>query len=62
MAKRSKSKKPLVVGDWVHIIIAGMGNDNYQIESIDEDTYTCILTEGTYKHKMIVSENRLKRL
>ena len=36
MRKRNKSKKPLVVGDWVLVRIAGMGRDNYQIESIED--------------------------
>ena len=62
MSKRSKSKKPLVVGDWVHIKITGMGRDNYQIESIVDNSYTCIFTEGTYKHKMIVTKSKLERL
>ena len=62
MSKRSKSKKPLVVGDWVHIKVAGMGRDNYQIESIVDNSYTCIFTEGTYKHKMVVSKSKLERL
>ena len=62
MSKRSKSKKPLVVGDWVHIKVTGMGRDNYQIESIEDGSYTCVLTEGTYKHKMIVSKSKLERL
>ena len=62
MSKRSKSKKPLVVGDWVHIKVTGMGRDNYQIESIVDNSYTCIFTEGTYKHKMIVTKSKLERL
>ena len=62
MAKRSKSNKPLVVGDWVHIKITGMGRDNYQIESIDDGSYTCIFTEGSYKHKMKLSKSKLERL
>ena len=62
MSKRSKSKKPLVVGDWVHIKLTGMGRDNYQIESIVDNSYTCIFTEGTYKHKMIVTKSKLERL
>ncbi len=62
MRKRNKSKKPLKVGDWVHIRMAGMGRDNYRIESIEDDSYTCVFTEGTYKHKMILSESKLKRL
>ncbi len=62
MSKRSKSKKPLVVGDWVHLKITGMGRDNYQIESIVDNSYTCIFTEGTYKHKMVVSKSKLERL
>ena len=62
MSKRSKSKKPLVVGDWVHIKVTGMGRDNYQIETIVDNSYTCIFTEGTYKHKMIVTKSKLERL
>ena len=62
MRKRNKSKKPLVVGDWVLIRMAGMGRDNYQIESIVDNSYTCIFTEGTYKHKMVVSKSKLERL
>ena len=62
MSRRSKSKKPLVVGDWVHIKITGMGRDNYQIESIEDGTYTCVLTEGSYQHKMTVSKSKLERL
>ena len=62
MRKRNKSTKPLIVGDWVLIRMAGMGRDNYQIESIVDNSYTCIFTEGTYKHKMIVSKGKLERL
>ena len=62
MRKRNKSKKPLIVGDWVLIRMAGMGRDNYQIESIVDNSYTCIFTEGTYKHKMIVTKSKLERL
>ena len=62
MSKRSKSKKPLVVGDWVLIRMAGMGRDNYQIESIEDGTYTCVLTEGSYQHKIKVPVTRLRKL
>ena len=62
MRKRNKSKKPLVVGDWVLIRMAGMGRDNYQIESIEDGTYTCVFTEGTYQHRMIVSKSKLERM
>ena len=62
MAKRSKSKKPLVVGDWVHIKITGMGRDHYQIETIEDDTYTCVLTEGNYQHRMMVTKSKLERM
>ena len=62
MSKRSKSKKPLVVGDWVLVRIAGMGRDNYQIESIEDGTYTCVFTEGTYKHRVMVSLSKLERI
>ena len=65
MYKRQKRKiinKPLVVGDWVIIRIAGMGRDNYQIESIEDDIYTCVFTEGSYQHRMMVSKSKLERL
>ena len=62
MRKRNKSTKPLIVGDWVLIRMAGMGRDNYQIESIKDGAYTCVFTEGTYKHKMILSKSKLERL
>ena len=62
MSKRSKSTKPLVVGDWVFVRIAGMGRDHYQIESIEDGTYTCVFTEGTYKHRLMVSKSKLERL
>ena len=62
MSKRSKSKKPLVVGDWVFVRIAGMGRDHYQIESIEDGTYTCVFTEGTYKHRLMVSLSKLERI
>ena len=62
MSKRSKSKKPLVVGDWVLVRIAGMGRDNYQIESIEDGTYTCVFTEGSYQHRMMVTKSKLERL
>ena len=62
MRKRNKSKKPLIVGDWVLIKMAGMGRDNYQIESIEDGTYTCVFTEGTYQHRMMVSKSKLERL
>ena len=62
MRKRNKSKKPLIVGDWVLIKMAGMGRDNYQIESIEDGTYTCVFTEGTYKHRLMVTKSKLERL
>ena len=62
MSKRSKSKKALVVGDWVFVRIAGMGRDHYQIESIEDGTYTCVFTEGTYKHRLMVTKSKLERL
>lgn len=62
MRKRNKSTKPLVVGDWVLVRIAGMGRDNYQIESIEDGTYTCVFTEGSYQHRMMVSKSKLERL
>ena len=62
MSKRSKSTKPLVVGDWVFVRIAGMGRDHYQIESIEDGTYTCVFTEGTYKHRLMVTKSKLERL
>ena len=62
MRKRNKSTKPLVVGDWVLIRMAGMGRDNYQIESIEDGTYTCVFTEGTYQHRMMVTKSKLERL
>ena len=62
MRKRNKSTKPLVVGDWVLVRIAGMGRDNYQIESIEDGTYTCVLTEGSYQHRMMVTKSKLERL
>ena len=62
MRKRNKSKKPLIVGDWVLIRMAGMGRDNYQIESIEDGTYTCVFTEGTYNHRVMVSLSKLERI
>ena len=62
MRKRNKSKKPLIVGDWVFVRITGMGRDNYQIESIEDGTYTCVFTEGTYKHRLMVTKSKLERL
>ena len=62
MSKQSKSKKPLVVGDWVLVRVTGMGRDNYQVESIEDGTYTCVFTEGTYQHRMMVSLSKLERL
>ena len=62
MSKQSKSKKPLVVGDWVFVRIAGMGRDHYQVESIEYGTYTCVFTECTYKHRLMVSKSKLERL
>ena len=62
MRKRNKSKKPLIVGDWVLVRVAGMGRDNYQIESIEDGTYTCVFTEGSYQHRMMVTKSKLERL
>ena len=60
--KKNKSKKPLIVGDWVFVRITGLGRDNYQIESIEDDTYTCVLTEGNYQHRMMVTKSKLERM
>jgi hypothetical protein len=62
MVKRNKSNKPLIVGDWVFVRVTGMGRDNYQIESIEDGTYTCVFTEGTYKHRLMVSKSKLERI
>ncbi len=62
MSRRSKSKKPLVVGDWVHLKVTGMGRDNYQIETIEDNTYTCVFTEGSYQHRMMVTKSKLERM
>ena len=62
MVKRNKSKKPLIVGDWVFVRIAGMGRDNYQIETIADNTYTCVFTEGSYQHRMMVTKSKLERI
>ena len=62
MSKKSKSKKPLVVGDWVHLKVTGMGRDHYQIETIEDNTYTCVFTEGSYQHRVMVSEKKLERM
>ena len=61
-------KSELKVGDWVHVLIVGfrsgeyLNDPAYQIESIDGDDCHVVQTEGSYKHRMEVKKEKLKKL
>ena len=57
-------KSEFKVGDWVHILKVGFGSREsaYQIESIEGKDYTVVQTEGSYKHRMEVKKEKLKKL
>jgi len=64
----TKEKSEIKVGDWVHVLIVGFRsgvNANepaYQIESIKDDDYTAVQTEGSYQHRVTVKKGKLKKL
>ena len=57
-------KSEFKVGDWVHILKVGFGSREsaYQIESIEGKDYTVVQTEGSYKHRMTIKEDKIKKL
>tara|TARA_B100000315_G_C14053522_1_gene352967 strand:+ start:239 stop:409 length:171 start_codon:yes stop_codon:yes gene_type:complete len=51
------------VGDWVKVKLIGFGsNSKYMVEKIEEDNYTIIQKEGSYKHRMIIKEDKIEKL
>ena len=52
------------VGDWVRIRIVGFGSDepSYKVESIKNDIYVIVQKEGSYKHRMTIKEDKIKKL
>ena len=59
-------KSELKVGDWVRLNVIGLNDQKYepayQIESIDGDDCHVVQTEGSYKHRMEVKKEKLKKL
>ena len=61
-------KSELKVGDWVHVLIVGFrsgpyaNEPAYQIESIEGKDYTIVQTEGSYKHRMKVKKEKIKKI
>ena len=57
-------KSELKVGDWVHVLIVGFGSREsaYQIESIEGKDYTIVQMEGSYKHRMKVKKEKIKKI
>ncbi len=57
-------KSEFKVGDWVHVLIVGFGSREsaYQIESIEEKECTIVQTEGSYKHRMKVKKEKIKKI
>jgi len=53
------------VGDWVHVLIIGLNDKNeppYQVESVEDDLYSVVQTEGSYQHRVKVPVERLRKL
>ena len=59
-------KSELKIGDWVRVVMVGINDQKnepaYRIENIDGDDYYVVQTEGSYKHRMEVKKEKLKRL
>ena len=61
-------KSELKVGDWVHVLIVGFrsgpyaNEPAYQIENIEGDEYIVVQTEGSYKHRLKVKKEKLRKL
>lgn len=51
----------LNIGDWVMVLKVGFKRP-YRIESIVDNMYTVVQTEGTYVHKVKVEEKHVKKL
>ena len=63
--KELKQKKNKIkVGDWVRVRIVGFGSDepSYKVESIKNDIYVIVQKEGSYKHRMTIKEDKIKKL
>ena len=63
--KELKQKKNKIkVGDWVRVRIVGFGSDepSYKVESVKNDIYVIVQKEGSYKHRMTIKENKIKKL
>jgi hypothetical protein len=53
------------IGDWVHVLIPGLSDRNeppYQVESIDGDDYAVVQKEKSYKHRLKVKKEKLRKL
>ena len=51
------------VGDWVKIRLVGFNKDSkYMVEKIEEDNYTVVEKEGSYRHRMILKEDKIEKL
>ena len=57
-------KSELKVGDWVHVLIVGFGSREsaYQIESIEGKECTIVQMEGSYKPRMKVKKQKIKKI
>jgi hypothetical protein len=60
------NKPELKIGDWVRVVMVGINDGKnepaYQIEKIDGDDYHVVQTEGSYKHRMKVKKEKLRKL
>ena len=51
------------VGDWVRVKLVGFGQDSkYMVEKIEKDKYIIIQQEGSYKHRMVIEEDKIEKL
>ena len=59
-----KKKNKIKVGDWVRVRIVGFGSDepSYKVESVENDIYVIVQKEGSYKHRMTIKEDKIKKL
>ena len=48
----------------MRVRIVGFGSDepSYKVESIENDIYVIVQKEGSYKHRMTIKEDKIKKL
>ena len=70
MAKRGRKKMhvvdlekyPLKVGDWVKINKSGFAGDTYQVTEMKDGRVLCEDREGSYVHRMNLTERQVTKI